>query len=65
MNHLFKKHIKSIWLNTNISKYSEFGQLNVLVLDAKSNMTSKYGTNFLLLCTITNEKTVCDKDTDL
>ena len=36
----------------------EFGESNVLVLDKKSNMTSKYDTTFLLLYAIRNEKTV-------
>ena len=43
------KHIKSMRLNPNISKYCEFGELKVLGLDTKSNMTSKYGTIFFII----------------
>ena len=39
-----KKHIKSIRLNPNISKYWEFVELKVLGYGTKSDMTSKYGT---------------------
>ena len=57
-NTLFEKHIKLIRINPNISKYWEFEELKELVLDKKSNMTSKYDTNFLLLYAITNKKTI-------
>ena len=43
------KHIKAIRMNKNISKYWEFGELKVLVLDTKSNMTYKYDTNFFII----------------
>ena len=43
---LSPKHIKSIILNPNISKYWEFGELKVLGYGTKSDMTSKYGTIF-------------------
>ena len=58
MNPLPEKHIKSILINPNIFKYWEFGELKVLVLNTKSDITSKCGTIFLLLYAITNEKTV-------
>ena len=46
---LSPKHIKSIRLNPNISKYLEFGVLKVHGLDTKSNMTYKYATNFFIV----------------
>ena len=46
---LSPKHIKSIRLNVNISKYWEFGELKVLGLDTKSDMTSKYFTHFFII----------------
>ena len=51
MNPAFRlspKHIESIRLNPNISKYWEFRELKVLGLDTKSDMTSKYVTNFFI-----------------
>ena len=36
----------------------EFGELKVLGYDTKSDMSSKYGTIFLLLYVITNEKSL-------
>ena len=46
---LSPKHIKSIRLNQNISKYWEFGELKVLCLDTKSDMTSKYFSHFFII----------------
>ena len=46
---LSPKHIKLIRLNPNISKYFEFEELQVLGYDTKSDITSKYGTNFFLI----------------
>ena len=46
---LSPKHIKSIRLNPNISKYWEFGELKVLGYDTKSDMTSKYSTIFFII----------------
>ena len=43
-NPLFENLVKSSRKNPNISKYREFGESKVRVLDTKSNMTSKYGT---------------------
>ena len=48
---LFEKHIKSIRINPNVSKYWEFWELKVLVLDIEGNMTTKYGTSlFIIIC---------------
>ena len=38
---LSPEHLKSYLINPNIFKYREFGELNVLVSDTKSNITSK------------------------
>ena len=46
---LSPKHIKSIRLNRDISKYREFGELKVLCLDTKRDMTSKYFTHFFII----------------
>ena len=46
---LSPKHIKSIRLNPNISKYWELGELKVLGYDTKSDMTSIYGTIFFII----------------
>ena len=46
---LSPKHIKSIRLNLNISKYWEFGELKELCLDTESDMASKYFTNFFII----------------
>ena len=45
------KHIKSIRLNPNISKYWEFVELKVLGYGTKSDLTSKYGTMFFYFYT--------------
>ena len=45
-------------LKSNISKYRIFRESVVSVLDTRSNTTYKLGKLFLLLDTITNEKTV-------
>ena len=49
MFRLSPKHIKSIRLNTNISKYWEFGESKVPGLDTKSDITSKYVTNYFII----------------
>ena len=46
---LFDKHKESSLINQNISTYREFGESLVLGLDTRSNMTSKYGTNFFII----------------
>ena len=46
---LSPKHIKSIRLNPNISKYLKFAELKVLGLDTKSDMASKYVTNLFII----------------
>ena len=46
---LSPKHIKSIRLNPNICKYWEFVELKVLGYGTKSDMTSKYGTIFIII----------------
>ena len=46
---LSPKHIKSIWLNPNISKYWWFGELKAQCLDTESDVTSKYVTNFFII----------------
>ena len=46
---LSAKHIKSIILNPNIFKYLEFGESTVLGYGTKSDMTSKYDTNFFII----------------
>ena len=55
---LSPKHQKSFRMNPNISKYREFGELIVLVLDTRSNTASTYGTNVFIIIPITNEKSV-------
>ena len=51
-------------LNPNICKYWEFGEVKVLGYGTKSDMSFKYGTIFLLLHDITNEKTLKLKQID-
>ena len=46
---LFAKQLKSSRKNQNICKYLEFGESTVLVLDTRSNMTSKYGTEYFII----------------
>ena len=41
--------MKSIRLNSNISKYWEFVELKVLGFDTKSDMITKYFTNFFII----------------
>ena len=63
MNTLFEKHIKSIRINPNIFKYWGFWELNILVLETKSNMTSKCGTNyFIIICHCKLEECKTDRD---
>ena len=46
---LSPKHINSIRLNPNISKYWEFVELAVVGYGTKSDMTSTYGTIFFII----------------
>ena len=46
---LSPKYIISLRLNPNISKYWEFGELEVLGYGTESDMTSKYGTIFFII----------------
>ena len=46
---LSPKHIKSIRLNPNISKYWEFVKLKVVGYVTKIDMTCKYGTIFFII----------------
>ena len=46
---LFVKQLKSGRMNPNSSKWRESGESAVLVLDARSNMTSKYATNHFII----------------
>ena len=46
---LIPKHIETIRLNPNISKYLEFAELKVLGYDTKRDMTSKYDTIFIII----------------
>ena len=43
------KHLKSSLINPNISKYKEYGNAKELVMDRRSDMTSKYGTNLFII----------------
>ena len=49
---LLVKLLKSSLINPNISKFREFGESTELVLDTRSNVTSKYGTNYSISTTV-------------
>ena len=48
-NFLICESAKSSQINQNISRYREFAESTVLLLDTRSNMTSKYGTNYFII----------------
>ena len=50
-------------INSNISKYRKFWESKVLVLDTGSNMTSKYGTNIIIIIRHYKWEN-CETDTD-
>ena len=57
---LFQNAVNEASANLNIYKYKKFWKSMMLILDTRSNMTSKYGIVLSIIIRLTNEKTEID-----